>query len=278
MNISFSDQQSTKRFVTQLNLYGFPGAWTIRAAVLSLIARLYDVWFVFSTLRKDNFYFETYGKHQFKLRKATGDKYVVDEIWTNHDYGPPPSGVVLDLGGNIGAFAIYAAQKAERVFSLEPVSTNYNLLQDNLELNSVSNVHPIKLAVSDFTGERTINISPINLGRSSFLRVGSDTPTESIPCTTLDAIVHELQIPHIDLIKCDIEGGEFSAFPYKSSKALSIASKIVMEIHCNPVKPRIVYKLLRRMQRSGFSITLQNPRFLRATGLGIIIFSKQPNS
>jgi FkbM family methyltransferase len=56
---------------------------------------------------------------------------------------------VIDIGAAIGEFTLLAALQASkgRVFAYEPFSGSFDLLRDNLSLNSIDNVTIHKLAV-----------------------------------------------------------------------------------------------------------------------------------
>ena len=69
-------------------------------------------------------------------------QFLYDEIYENecylkHGLAIEPDDVVIDVGGNIGLFAMYAARKCPRgrVFTLEPLPPTYTNLRRNVREN-----------------------------------------------------------------------------------------------------------------------------------------------
>ena len=84
---------------------------------------------------------------RFRVRRLAADEHFIKDIVLDEEYAPAgyeisQRDLVLDIGGNIGSFAIYAASKARRgrIISLEPVQENYRLLLHNVVLNRFDNV------------------------------------------------------------------------------------------------------------------------------------------
>jgi|TARA_R100000479_G_scaffold51592_1_gene24538 FkbM family methyltransferase len=86
---------------------------------------------------------------QFIHRKGTSDLQAVEEVVAKNSYerkrvlGFPglkfeieAGETWIDIGGNIGAFALLAASKGAEVFSFEPDPENYAMLCHNLKINA----------------------------------------------------------------------------------------------------------------------------------------------
>ena len=91
---------------------------------------------------------------QLPVRRLTADEFFVREVLIDRQYNPAgfeinPTDNVLDIGGNVGAFAVGAAIQAGRgrVISVEPVQENFSLLVRNVGLNKLKNVIPVRAAV-----------------------------------------------------------------------------------------------------------------------------------
>ena len=70
-------------------------------------------------------------------------------------YQPKPGDVVWDVGAHAGMTAYFLAQMvgpAGKVYAFEPDETNYEFLLQNIQLHELSNVIPVKAALSDKTG------------------------------------------------------------------------------------------------------------------------------
>ena len=71
---------------------------------------------------------------------TVADFHMIDEIWGYRKYDyfgyrVQPGDIVVDIGGNIGAFATYAAAvcRASRVLVFEPFPENFAMLTRNVE-------------------------------------------------------------------------------------------------------------------------------------------------
>ncbi|PIN99119.1 MAG: hypothetical protein COT90_01185 [Candidatus Diapherotrites archaeon CG10_big_fil_rev_8_21_14_0_10_31_34] len=88
-------------------------------------------------------------------RTKTKDRDIFAEIFFGNEYFTKDlvlseKAVVFDVGAHIGIFSVFISQKAEKVFSFEPVLENFNLLKQNIELNKLENkVFPFNSAVSN---------------------------------------------------------------------------------------------------------------------------------
>ena len=119
-------------------------------------------------------------------------------------------GIGLDLGANIGLHTIAMAQRCERVYSIEPLKSNFNLLTRNIKLNNLYNVHAFNLAVGASNGKKRIYSNIRGNGSASFLSQGKwNGKEEEVKIVRLDDLFKDKPKPNI--IKMDIEGWEEEA-------------------------------------------------------------------
>jgi FkbM family methyltransferase len=127
---------------------------------------------------------------------------------------------VLDIGANLGAYAIPVAQKIASVngtvFAYEPQRIVFYQLCGNVFLNRLDNIHAFHMAVGDLDGKvnirnidyaRTSNIGGFSLDNSLYGRTAITEAEGSyeVAMTRLDSIV----LPNApSLIKIDVEGAE----------------------------------------------------------------------
>lgn len=121
--------------------------------------------------------------------------------------------VFIDIGANIGGYALFAAAKAgprARILAIEPQPEIFERLIFNIRQNEFANIKAIDCAVSDKDGEIILFLDKDNRGESSMRIVGPDGVGSSltVPAKTLDRIVREEGYDHIDAIKLDVEGAE----------------------------------------------------------------------
>ena len=124
-----------------------------------------------------------------------------------------PDSVFFDVGSYFGYYSLIVSKQigaAASVYAFEPVSSNYALLSENLELNRFKNIHPFQLAVSDSVGEVSFEIPPDeNRGTGRIATPGRESAaTETVATTNLDRFVEEQGIRRLDAMKIDVEGAE----------------------------------------------------------------------
>lgn len=185
------------------------------------------------------------------MRGSTSDMYVAREVFTWGAYPLPISGIVFDIGANIGAFSIYAAKSARRIFAFEPESENYAQLQKNIALNRATNIEIYKKAIGATHGKALLYRATANTGATSLVsKVSRDT--EVVDVITLEEAMRIGGVERIDLLKMDIEGAEYQIFETVSDEVLSRIDAIEIETH--PVPGKNKKDIAQRLERSGFTV------------------------
>lgn len=174
---------------------------------------------------------------KMKLRVGSFDKWAIYQVWKFGDYKSKkitikPTDTIIDIGGHIGSFSIWAAKQAHqgRVFTFEPNTENFLLLQENKEINQISNLEIFNLAVSEKIGEITLfNSVHQNMGHSLYER---NLPIQvRVKATILDEILKINNIQKVDLLKIDAEGAEYPILLNASAQMLQKVNKIILEYH-----------------------------------------------
>lgn len=134
-----------------------------------------------------------------------------------------PGGTLLDVGANIGLFALEGAQAVGptgKVIAIEAAPHHAKSVAASAALNGMTNIEVVPFAVGDQDGEATLTLpSGANFGMFTLGKVaGSESFKVSI--RRIDDIVGTQKI---DFIKMDIEGSEH--------KALLGARKIIERDH-----------------------------------------------
>jgi len=136
--------------------------------------------------------------------------------------------VVLDLGGNIGLFSLYAVEKgASEVHSFEPVTEVYNYLEKNTQ--EFKNIKTYKKAVGSITGKKDIKIFDGDSTSNSLVYNKKYNRVEDIEVININELLKELG--HIDFMKMDIEGSEYEVFGAVENNLLNQVDKIIIEYH-----------------------------------------------
>jgi len=160
---------------------------------------------------------------RFIARAGTEDIAEIAVVASGYEYNTnsislPHKPVIVDLGGHIGSFSIYMARVLKdkcRIYTFEPDDENYSLLVKNIALNKIKSIFPKKVAISDYVGKGYLKKEGMN--NDAYYLDNSKKKTPNCKISTLSAIARSNKIKKIDLLKMDIEGGEYKIFQDKKS-------------------------------------------------------------
>ncbi|MCJ2032909.1 FkbM family methyltransferase [Methylobacterium sp. J-068] len=123
-----------------------------------------------------------------------------------------PGCTFLDIGANIGAYALFVAAFAgprARILAIEPQPDVFDRLTYNIAQNPFGTVKALACAVADKAGELTLFVDPRNRGESSLKIVGTNEGAQiRVPAVTLLDLARSEGIARIDAMKLDVEGAE----------------------------------------------------------------------
>ena len=139
--------------------------------------------------------------------------------------------VAVDGGANKGfwskALLEYYPQKVKKIYQIDASLENFMELSDVsdsllFDPPDYSKLVPIHRAISNTVGKIDFytnddgspigSLFPHKVGEEhTLVGMGDLTTVMQVPCDTLDNIIVEYKIEHIDLLKLDIEGNEFNA-------------------------------------------------------------------
>jgi FkbM family methyltransferase len=179
-------------------------------------------------------------RNGIKLRSpnAVNLSFLFHEIWIDECYNPSgykirSNDTVIDIGANIGIFAIYAATRAPgvKVYAYEPFPGCVEWLRKNLTDSGITNVLVYQQAVAGNIGTRRLKADPENWVMHSLTNENSVDKGIEVNCTTLDEILYVNKIETCDLLKIDCEGGEYEILQNSSPSTLNRVKRIVAEYH-----------------------------------------------
>lgn len=153
----------------------------------------------------------------FEVRSAM-DVWSVKETFIDRFYevhGCPigEGWLIIDIGGGIGDFSIFAARRAptNRVYAFEPFPGSFALLQSNLNRNQVANVQAFQEAIWSNRGSLALDTSagePVQFISREAEGQGVDGKV-IVPCASLAEVFERLGVQRCDLLKIDAEGAEY---------------------------------------------------------------------
>lgn len=204
-------------------------------------------------------------KLKLKVRDNTMDRYEVDHVLLGNAYGLPdkidPERPVLDVGANIGTFAIACLLRgAGDVVCVEPHPGNFQTLQENL--GRVTSQRPafgavlLNEAMWVRRGKVTLRGASDPVSTSMYTCVG-DRPGKEVACATLDDYLGFA--PEWEIVKLDCEGAEWPAI--YGSRELRRAKKIIAELHVGrPVRGYVCTPeaMKRHMEAVGFRAAIRS--------------------
>ena len=123
-----------------------------------------------------------------------------------------PDCVFLDIGANVGAYALFVAALAgpgARILAVEPQPDIFDKLAFNIAQNPFGSIKAVACAVADKAGDMTLFVDPRNRGESSLKVVGTNEGASiRVPAVPLLDLVRGEGLTRIDAVKLDVEGAE----------------------------------------------------------------------
>jgi len=172
---------------------------------------------------------------RFALRPDSTDAVVVREICQENVYRVSPGDfakgdVVVDIGANIGAFALWAVRcGATRVVAYEPENDNYACLRGNLDLNPGLRGAVEAVLRGVWSTATTLQVVGRHGGAQTHAEAGGTVAADS-----LDELFEGHAIEACAFLKLDVEGAEYPIFDGAASATLDRCRRIALEFHAAP--------------------------------------------
>lgn len=169
----------------------------------------------------------------FSLRNNPFDYATFEEVILQETYNIPLCGdqkYIIDGGGNIGLTACFFATKfpGATIVTIEPDTDNYKLLQANCK--PYANIHALNCGI--WKNNTHLKIENSNAGNNAFTVTETNEATaDTIKAITISSVMEQFNIPHIDILKLDIEGSEKEVFEAQYEKWLPVTRVLIVELH-----------------------------------------------
>jgi FkbM family methyltransferase len=162
---------------------------------------------------------------------------------------------VVDVGSNLGYYALlesYLVGPRGKVIAIEPVPQNAELCERNIGLNRRLNVVFRQIAISNQNATLPVHVSD----RSNWHSLNPvPWPTRDVWVTacTLDALVRELSLDRVDLIRMDLEGYEVQVLDGMGTTIRQHSPRLLVEIHPQIVGTELMRQYLWNLHALGYS-------------------------
>jgi FkbM family methyltransferase len=187
--------------------------------------------------------------------------YIFNEIFCKEVYIPIKINSYYDLGANIGLTILWYKyfNPSLQVYAFEPDPKNYKYLQKNIKINQLTNINTYPIALSDKKGKAKFFVIKDNIQNlDSGLTLNQKLPYKCIQINT--DLLSKYITKKVDLLKIDIEGGEYKVFEDLFVKnKIKLFKEIIFEAHFFNKKERDILKLLvTNLKKTGGIKKLEN--------------------
>jgi FkbM family methyltransferase len=162
----------------------------------------------------------------------SGELYAFYEVFVRRvyeslpDFAPRSGSVVVDVGANIGMFALRHALAGARVFAVEPHPGAFGRLRRNIGANALDGrITALSCALGAENGWARLVDAPV----TPLTRALPD-PSGTVQLRTLDDLVADVGLKRIDLLKLDVEGAEVEVL-CGGRTTLPRVQRLVLEVH-----------------------------------------------
>jgi FkbM family methyltransferase len=136
--------------------------------------------------------------------------YNLDELSSLRSY-IPDGGVFVDIGANVGTYALTLANKVGKngtVIAVEPHPVAHARLAFNHAASGFSQVRLVAAAAGPSNGQLLIETDGDNLGASHVVDGQPSSRAIRVPALTLQQILADASVAKVDALKIDVEGFE----------------------------------------------------------------------
>lgn len=144
----------------------------------------------------------------------------------------PEDKIFLDIGANVGLFALHVMPYVETIICVEPTPRHLKIMKD-LFYDGICefgwDIGIEDAALNSYTGTARFREEPVNFTMNA---ISNGPGAYEVYCITLQDLCLKFNLSHVDLCKVDIEGGEFAALTIETIEPVKdIIKKWVIEVH-----------------------------------------------
>lgn len=209
-----------------------------------------------------------------RLSVDISDRGVCLPLYIDREYEPiettfilntlRPEMTFMDVGANIGYYTVLAARilgETGKVISIEPESRNFDLLRRNVEINHLTNCRLFQMGLGSRIGNARIYTSSINFGDHRVYDSGDTRGSQEVSIKTGDAVLKEVGVSRVDMIKMDVQGFETQVLE-GLTETLERNQQLIVLTEFWPDGMRLAggdpEKFLHILEKAGFEVALLN--------------------
>lgn len=156
--------------------------------------------------------------------------FIIQE-WEDLPYSKyiKPGSTILDIGANVGLFALHVLPYASRMVCVEPTPAHMAIQR---ELVGELSEHE-QSALHNHTGKTRFHLEPVNTTMNTIRNDGNI----EVNCITLFDLCRKYNLQTVDFCKVDIEGSEWEALTVERIKEVAgIIKAFFVELHPRTVE------------------------------------------
>lgn len=152
-----------------------------------------------------------------------------------------PGDCCWDVGANMGVYSLVLAKavgEKGKVYAFEPEERSFKRLSQNIELNHLTNIQPVKLALGDRAFTSKMELSE-HAGEGTHRLVGDQNSSgnyQTVEVQTGDNLVSQRQVEVPKFVKVDVEGWE--------EEVLTGIQKVLSEPKCRAIFFEVHFSVL----------------------------------
>lgn len=187
---------------------------------------------------------------------------VAERYWESPKCRVEQGDVVIDVGADIGIFAIHAGNSgASRYYGFEPNEPNRVCLLHNVKLGRNGSVPVSQVygyAVSDKIG-KAVFWEGNGITAHGLIDRHLDEPSRPVETVTLDWLFAKEPLNAVGLLRVDCNGSEAAVFDGLSPANLAKVRKVVVQYHhvLDQLRPDWYGQFLKRLRGAKFSVGLK---------------------
>jgi len=161
-----------------------------------------------------------------KMEIKVGDSLFVSKentidfwmLWKKHEKenfskmsGMGKKGVFIDVGANIGKYSVIMAREGWFVYAFEPVKSNFDSLEKNIQLNNVEKgVEMHNIGMGNKIEKKCISFQNGKHAEASVVIKMENSHKEKVEINKIDSFFKGKKIKQPVVLKIDVEGFEYA--------------------------------------------------------------------